>query len=104
MTVSALPDAVQQNPACGACGSETHFDGDTFVCDDCQLCFEAIGLAASFVNPDTEPCAAPCDNYWHGDHLIEKGVGYDCGTCKLPTGHPSKFHWTGCESKPLNPT
>jgi len=98
--VSALPSAEHQSPSCGACGSETTFDGDDFVCEDCQLAFEPNYLNASFLNPEAEPCGSPCDNSWHGDHKIKRGFGYDCNPCQLPAGHES-FHWTGCQSKPL---
>lgn len=99
--MSALPDAVQQSPACGTCGSETTFDGDDFICEDCQLYFDPDDLSASFLDAEAEACGAPCDNGWHGDHKIQQGKGYDCGTCKLPTGHKN-FHWTGCQSKTLS--
>lgn len=98
--MSALPDAVQQHPACGVCGVETDADGDDFVCRDCQLVFDHDDLSASFLNPETPACGAPCDNTWHGDNLITPGIGYDCGDCKLPSGHQS-LHWTGCRSKTL---
>ena len=32
-----LPYCSIQNPACGACGSETSHDGDSFCCEPCGL-------------------------------------------------------------------
>lgn len=90
-----LPDAAQQNPACGSCGDETHFDGDHFVCEACELIFSTDDFSASFANPDAPACGVPCDNWWHGDHRIKPGHGYNCGTCLLPSGHTS-MHWTDC--------
>lgn len=97
--MSELPSAVVQNPACGACGLETTFDGDRFVCEACQLGFARDDCRAFFLDPDIEPCGVPCDNRWHGDHLIKRGTGYDCNSCKLPAGHQS-LHWTGCQTRP----
>lgn len=101
--MSALPNAVPQNPACGACGGETVcYDVDDIQCEDCELCFDPNDdLSASFLDPNAEPCGAACDNYWHGDNKIKAGMGFDCGTCKLPTGHTSCVHWTGCTSRPV---
>jgi hypothetical protein len=96
--MSALPDAVQQHPACGACGGETNDYGDEFTCDDCQLSFDTYDLSASFLDPKVAPCGAPCENGWHGDHKIRQGLGFDCGTCQLPAGHKSQC-WTGCQSR-----
>jgi hypothetical protein len=99
--MSVLPDAVPQHPACGVCGSETSSDGgDYFYCEDCQLSFNSDDFSASFLDDQAKPCCAPCDNYWHGDDKIKPGTGYDCGSCKLPTGHTS-LHWTGCQPKTL---
>ena len=96
-----LPNAVQQNPACGSCGGETDFDGDRFNCPECGLIYCLDDLSASFANPDTPACGAKCDNYWHGDHKIKAGHGFDCGTCRLPSGHAATSHWTGCRPKQL---
>lgn len=100
--MSALPNAVPQNPACGACGIETRWHVLGYQCEECLLVFDDVNsdLAASFLNPDAEPCGVACDNYWHGDHKIKQGHGYDCGTCQLPSGHTS-MHWTGCEPRAL---
>lgn len=99
--MSALPDAVHQSPSCGCCGGETvAYDTDGFTCEDCQLWFDARDLSASFLDSETAACEAPCENGWHGEHKIRQGVGYDCGTCKLPAGHDSQC-WTGCQSKQL---
>lgn len=95
----SLPNATFQRPACGACQGDTEaYDDDWFICHDCGLSFDGITLAASFTNPDTPVCGAACDNWWHGDHRIRPGQGFDCGTCELPSGHHSTFHWTGCQS------
>lgn len=96
--MSVLPDAEAQCPACGCCGAETAPYGEYFACEDCDLSFDAETLTASFLNPEAEPCGVPCDNFWHGDHKIKQGTGYDCGACKLPAGHTS-MHWTGCEPR-----
>lgn len=98
--MSELPAATQQNPACGACRGETRDEGDQFVCDDCQLAYDTILLEPSFIDPTAKVCGAPCDNSWHGDNKIRAGIGYRCGTCRLPEGH-SPLHWTGCEQVPL---
>lgn len=94
--MSALPDAEPQNPACGVCRGETRCpECDQFVCEDCGLAFDAMTMEAEFLDPDAEVCGAACDNYWHGDHKIGPGKGFECGTCQLPKGHTS-MHWTGC--------
>ena len=101
--MGALPDAVVQSPACGACHGETYFEGNCHVCVDCRLRFDLEDLSASFLDDEDEPCGAPCDNSWHGDGKIREGIGYDCGACKLPADHES-MHWTGCQSKTLRLT
>ncbi len=93
-----LPDAQPQEPSCGACASETYFDGDVFVCEDCQLVFDKDDFSASFLDESVEPCGTPCGNWWHGDNRIKPGIGYDCGTCHLPTGHAGMC-WTGCQAR-----
>jgi hypothetical protein len=93
--MSALPDAVVQTPACGACYDDTTWD-EGWVCEDCQLYFEEGSLTASFLDPEAEPCGRPCDNYWHGDNKVRLGLGFDCSPCKLPAGHTS-LHWNGCD-------
>lgn len=100
--MSDLPNAEHQSPACGVCGSETCYSDESFICEDCGLRFDENTLAAEFIDPDADPCGEPCDNNWHGDHKINPGEGYDCGTCKLPLGHPSKFHWTDCQWKRID--
>jgi len=100
--MNALPNAVPQHPACGCCGSEISSDGDTFWCEDCRLAFNRdADFSASFLDDRDEPCGAPCDNYWHGDRKIKLGLGFDCGSCKLPTGHTSP-HWTSCQPRRLS--
>lgn len=96
-----LPDATPQNPACGACSSETYCDGDAFICDDCQLEYDIYDMSASFLNPDAPVCEHPCDNTWHGDNKIKQGRGFRCGTCRLPEGHRS-LHWHGCKAVSLS--
>lgn len=93
----SLPDAKEQNPACGCCGDETQSDGDGFTCEDCQLWFSYGDLTASFLNPETPVCGDACDNSWHGDNKIWPGKGHNCGTCQLPVGHTS-FHWRNCQT------
>lgn len=74
--MSALPNAVPQNPACGACGIETRWHVLGYQCEECLLVFDDVNsdLAASFLNPDAEPCGVACDNYWHGDHKDQAGT------------------------------
>jgi hypothetical protein len=99
--MSELPAAVPQNPACGACGCECRRSRSRlFQCEECELVFDPRhDFAASFLDPDAEPCGRACDNYWHGDHVIELGRGFNCGRCLLPSGHTS-LHWTGCVPVP----
>lgn len=94
LEMSALPAALVQNPACGACGDETIcYGGDDLQCESCELCFDPNdNFAASFLDPEAKPCGLPCDNYWHN----KPGQGFGCSPCGLPTGHTSP-HWTGCE-------
>lgn len=103
--MSDLPRAVPQNPACGACGRELIcYDPDDYQCEDCELCFDPNDdFSASFLDPGAKPCGRECDNFWHGDHKITQGIGYECGTCPLPVGHTS-LHWTGCQAKQLAST
>lgn len=98
--MSRLPSAVHQSPACGACGGDTRCDRGVFICEDCQLRFDPDDLGASFLDPKAETCGVQCSNYWHADHLIERGRGFDCGTCRLPSGHQSHLHWTNCQPRP----
>ena len=100
--MSDLPNAEHQAPACGTCAGETYATEYGFVCDDCGLEFDLEDLTARFHDPDAKPCGEPCTNSWHGDHRIHPGVGYDCGTCKLPSGHAYPVHWTGCEAKVID--
>lgn len=98
MADTRLPDATQQNPACGVCGSETHHDFDAFICDDCQLTFDEFTLEASFLDPTAETCGKPCDNGWHRPGRIKPGLEFDCRTCQLPAGHES-LCWRGCRPR-----
>lgn len=95
-----LPNAEPRHPSCGACQSETDYNGDGFVCHDCQLVFDSETLEARFLDESAEPCGTPCDNTWHGDHMIRRGYGFRCHPCQLPKGHNKSDdwdHWTGCE-------
>lgn len=92
-----LPGAESSNPDCGACGSETDFDGDDFVCEGCGIYFSPTTMAASFLDEDAPACGAPCDNSWHRTDAIKPGMSFECRACPLPTGH-SSLHWTGCEA------
>lgn len=94
-----LPEAVPQDPLCGACGSETYCDGEEYRCDECQLTFDSMTMEAAFIDDRVEACGSPCDNTWHQrDHAIRPGLGFDCHPCRLPAGHTS-FHWTGCTKR-----
>lgn len=90
-----LPDAEPQNPSCGACYGDTDFDGDDFVCEDCQLAFSPRDFHAFFLDPDAEKCGKTCENPWHGPDKIKPGIEFNCGPCQLPTGHKSDC-WNGC--------
>ena len=91
----SLPDAEARSPECGVCWSDTDGGDGDFVCHPCGLVFDAVTMAASFLNPDTPACGKPCDIPWHGDHKIRPGKGYRCGACELPAGHQSP-HWADC--------
>jgi hypothetical protein len=94
-----LPFCVTQHPLCSACGSETSHDGDSFYCPDCLLDYGdgQDGNEGTYRDPDTEPCGAECDNYWHTNGDL--GV-FDCKTCALPKGHhrgrTGITCWTNC--------
>jgi hypothetical protein len=99
----SLPAATRENPACGACGRETEFDGDDFACYECQLTFDPSYLEASFLDPEQPVCGEPCSNYWHTDEAkLRPGHHYVCATCELPKGHGSE-HWTDCQVVPVSP-
>lgn len=98
MTNIRLPDAEHQYPTCGTCSGETWHDGDTFICDDCQLAFDSNTLEASFLDSDAKACGKPCDNPWHRPGRIQPGVEYDCNPCQLPDAHKS-LCWTGCRPR-----
>lgn len=98
MSVPTLPTARVSNPECGACESETRYDGDWMACEDCGLGFDPHdpeGQPAEFLDDEAPICLAQCENWWHGDDRIEKGHSFRCGLCALPSGHTSD-HWTGC--------
>jgi hypothetical protein len=90
-----LPAAEHRPPSCGACGDETTYDGDSFVCYDCGLAFDPDTLAADYLDPDAATCAAPCNNPWHKPGQSKPARTYTCGTCALPDGHDRPC-WTGC--------
>lgn len=98
MSAPNLPYCRAQNPACGACGSDTDFDGDVFVCWGCCLNYGdgEDETVAEFLDEETAACNIPCSNFWHGDNMIAKGGGYDCNPCALPNGHEN-MHWTNCQ-------
>lgn len=102
MSNPSLPAAVVANPGCGACGSETRFDGDRFACEDCGIGFDPNdpeGRPAEFLDDEASACLAQCENWWHGHDRIKRGCSYRCGRCALPSGHES-FHWTNCAPIP----
>ena len=99
-----LPYCSIQNPACGACGSETSHDGDSFYCEPCGLDYgDGSETRATYRDEDAEPCGHPCSNYWHGPDLITPGWSFLCVPCPLPASHDNG-HWHDCTLvKTLNP-
>lgn len=95
--MSRMPRLRVQNPLCGACGVETRYDSDQFVCEDCLLSYGEgeENTLAEFLNEGDAACSKPCDNFWHGDHKINENAGYKCHPCGLPEGHTSMC-WTNC--------
>ena len=92
----SLPVCAVEYPSCGACGSNTSHDGDTFYCDECDLDYGDgdDGHEAQFRDEEQKPCGKPCDNTWHApEHL-----NLICTPCKLPATHTS-FCWTDCKDK-----
>jgi hypothetical protein len=89
----SLPSCRVHNPSCGTCGSETRFDGDYFLCDDCGLNY---GDGKDFTEPEfieeVSACGAECSNFWHGPDQLN----LTCGPCELPKGHASDC-WTDCK-------
>lgn len=86
-----LPSCIIQYPACGACGSDTEHDGDSFYCDDCGLDFGPDDSEpATFRDEEQPACGKECRNNWH------KVYELTCEECKLPEGHKSDC-WTGCK-------
>ena len=93
----SLPTCRAQYPACGACGGETSYDGDSFYCDNCGLDYgDGAETTATYRDEDAEPCGHPCDNYLHGPDLIRPGLSHQCVPCSLPAGHAS-MHWHDCQ-------
>ncbi|UXE05419.1 hypothetical protein SEA_RENNA12_68 [Arthrobacter phage Renna12] len=90
--MSELPSCIVQSPACGACGSDTEHDGDSFVCFDCGLNYGEgrEDEPATFLDEELPACGKACDNSWHPT------LGLTCGECKLPEGHKSDC-WTDCK-------
>jgi hypothetical protein len=92
----SLPTCKVQNPACGACGMDTDFDGDSFACYDCGLnYFEGDDYTEAEFLEEVSACGVECSNGWH------KTPSFDlaCEPCKLPKGHKSMC-WTDCKDKP----
>lgn len=89
-----LPAAKHPLPACGACGEETYPEGADYCCDECGLRFDGETLAATYIDPDAQPCGEPCNNWWHSP---DNGTPcrYTCYPCALPEDHVSP-HWAGC--------
>ena len=88
-----LPRCEVQHPACGACWSETDFDGDIFACYLCGLNYGdgEDNTEAEFLE-DVTACGVECSNGWH------KTLGLACEPCKLPKGHESMC-WTDCKDQ-----
>ena len=99
-----LPLARRQLPVCGACGGDTIDHRGDYLCDDCDLIFDGAKLIPRFTDPQTPVCGVACTNWWHSPGAITPGRGFDCGTCLLPQGHQSPFHWTGCRERALDST
>lgn len=91
-----IPSAEPQEPACGACGGNTTFTDEWFVCEDCRLGFDANSLSPEFIYHDDSPCGEPCTNRWHGPGKLNARMEFTCYPCSLPSGHTS-LHWFGCE-------
>ena len=94
-----LPTCSVRYPACGACGSETDYDGDSLYCDPCGLDYgdgTESKPATYYHTADAKPCGARCRNPWHGSPSLGP---YDCTPCQLPAGHKAA-HWTACRPSP----
>ena len=93
-----LPNAEPQYPLCGACYSETDYDGDFFHCYDCRLDFDERTFAVEYSDPTDTPCGNVCAD----DHSasvtsavpILSRMIETCKPCALPAGHASP-HWPG---------
>ena len=98
-----LPRAELQYPLCGACSGETWHNGDSLVCDDCQLRFNPVHLEASYIDEDAEPCGEPCTNDWHGPNRIKDRYEFECAPCALPDTHEGGdlSHWRPCRMVPI---
>lgn len=89
----SLPSCQHQTPSCGACGSNTTFDGDSFLCYDCGLNYgDGDEMNEPEFIEEVKACNWPCDNYWHGPDQLD----LTCSRCELPAGH-SSLHWTDCK-------
>lgn len=92
----SLPVCKIQHPSCGACGSETSFDGDMFVCYDCGLSYgDGEDYTEAYFLEDVAACGVACSNPWHKHQSFDLA----CEPCKLPKGHASMC-WTDCKEKP----
>lgn len=87
-------------PTCGACGDETDWDGDSFVCYTCGLDYGdgKDGTPASYIDPSARRCGRPCGRKWH-KQLVQIST---CGTCVLPNGHGDECY-TDCQVVPATP-
>jgi len=93
----SLPSCSYNYPSCGSCYGDLRYEDTSFYCEECQLDYGDGDdeTQATFIDPEAKPCGKPCSNYWHGDHKLGKGYGYECGKCELPEGHTSEC-WTQC--------
>ena len=93
-----LPTCSFHHPTCGACGTETDYDGDSYFCDLCDLDYGdgTDDTTATYYTPDAKPCGARCRNPWHGSPSLGP---YDCTPCQLPAGHKAA-HWSACRPSP----
>jgi len=89
----SLPSCRVQNPSCGACGSETRFDGDSFLCEGCGLNYlDGEDFTTPEFIEDVSACGVACSNFWHGPSQLDLA----CSPCELPQGHASDC-WTDCK-------
>lgn len=91
--------------ACGSCGDELEFDGDSHVCDECGLDFgdPFDDEPATFLDEEAHPCGHPAP---YPEPRVERkpfhtvdGVVKTWRTwthvyepCVLPAGHKTRLH------------